>query len=468
MRIDQQSGIRHTGPSPGLDVRRTALEILNKVGQSSQTLDGVMQTVFDQTERWSRRDRALLNALVYGVLRWRGRLDYIIKGQSKIRLTRIDPNVLNILRIGLFQIAYLSRIPSAAAVNTSVELVKSTGAPWVVGYVNAVLRNAAKNYPDVVFPDSQKDPIESLAARKSFPQWLIRRWLEKNDIENTKALCDAINTIPAITLRTNTLLTSRDALISTLKKEAQEIIIPTPYAPEGVTITNPLKPIPEWASFQKGWFQIQDEAAQLVTLLLNPRPGEAILDACAGLGGKTGHIAQQMKNSGTIVALDNNAERLKQLHSQMQRLEVSIVSSRKHDLNVLPQKTETGTFDRILLDAPCSGLGVLRRNPDAKWNLSEKQLQRHRHRQLGFLNNLAHLVKPSGILVYVVCSNEQEENEDVVKDFLNVHPEFVQDPRTGALSQKSGVLITRQGYLKTFPFPHNMDGFFSARFKRIK
>jgi 16S rRNA (cytosine967-C5)-methyltransferase len=467
MRTDQQSGIRPTEPSPGFEVRRTALGILNRVGQSSQTLDAAMQAVFDQTQMWSRRDRALLNALVYGVLRWRGRLDYIINGQSKIRITRIDPNVLNILRIGLFQIAYLSRIPSAAAVNTSVELVKSTGAPWVIGYVNAVLRNAAKNYHGVVFPDSQKDPIESLAARKSFPQWLIRKWLEKNDIENIKALCDAINTIPAITLRTNTLLTSRDALIKALKKETEEII-PTPYAPEGVAISNPLKPIPEWASFQTGWFQIQDEAAQLVTLLLNPRPGETILDACAGLGGKTGHIAQQMENSGTIVALDNNAEKLKQLHSQMQRLEVSIVGSRKHDLNVPPQKTKTGTFDRILLDAPCSGLGVLRRNPDAKWNLSEKQLHRHRQRQLGFLNNLAHLVKPSGILVYVVCSNEQEENEDVVKDFLNVHPEFVQDPRTGALSPKTGVLITQQGYLKTFPFPHNMDGFFSARFKRIR
>jgi 16S rRNA (cytosine967-C5)-methyltransferase len=467
MRIFQQSGIRHTEASPGLDARRTALEILNKVGQSNRTLDATMQVVFDQIEMWSRRDKALLNALVYGVLRWRGRLDYIIKRQSKIRLSRIDPNVLNILRIGLFQIAYLSRIPNAAAVNTSVELVKSTGASWVVGYVNAVLRKAAKNYLDVVYPDSLIDPIESLAARKSFPRWLIRRWLKKNDIENIEALCDAINTIPAITLRTNTLITSRDALIKALKMETEEII-PTPYAPEGVSITNPLKPIPEWASFQKGWFQIQDEAAQLVTLLLNPRPGEAILDACAGLGGKTGHIAQQMKNNGTIVALDNHGEKLKQLHSQMQRLAVSIVSPRKHDLNVRPEKTETGIFDRVLLDAPCSGLGVLRRNPDAKWNLSEKQINRHRQRQLGFLNNLAHLVKPSGILVYVVCSNEQEENEDVVKDFLDGHPEFVQDPRTGALSPKTGVLITRQGYLKTSPFPDNMDGFFSARFKRIR
>jgi 16S rRNA (cytosine967-C5)-methyltransferase len=443
------------------------LGILHTVEQSGLTLDAAMQAVVDQTRVWSGRDRALLNALVYGVLRWRGRLDYIIKAHSKVRLTRIDPDVLNILRIGLFQIAYLSRIPIAAAVNTSVGLAKATGATRVVGYVNAVLRKAAQNHQDVVFPDLQKDPIESLAAEKSFPRWLIRRWLEQKDIEQVAALCDAINTIPAITLRANTLLTRRDKLIRALKNEAEKII-PTPYAPEGVSVTNPLKPIAEWSSYQKGWFQIQDAAAQLVTLLLNPQPGETVLDACAGLGGKTGHIAQRMKNSGMIVSLDNSADKLEQLHAQMQRLQVSIVSTREHDLRVPPEKAQIGVFNRILLDAPCSGLGVLRRNPDAKWNISKKQLQRQRKRQLKFLNNLAHLVKPRGILVYVVCSNEQEENEDVVKKFLDTHPEFVQDSKPGAISPKIGDVMTRQGYLKTSPFPHNMDGFFSARFKRFR
>jgi 16S rRNA (cytosine967-C5)-methyltransferase len=466
MSIDQQSGTRHNRSNPGIDVRRTALDILRTIEQRGLTLDAAIQAAVDQNRMWPRRDRALLNALVYGVLRWRSRLDYIIKGHSKVRLTRIDPDVLNILRIGLFQIVYLSRIPNAAAVNTSVELVKSTGAAWVVGFVNAVLRNAAQHHQDVVFPDFHKDPIESLAVRKSFPQWLIRRWLEQMDIKQVAALCDAINTIPAITLRTNTLLTRRDSLIRSLKNEAEQII-PTPYAPEGVSIKNPLKPIAEWSSFKKGGFQIQDEAAQLVTLLLDPQPGEMVLDACAGLGGKTGHIAQRMKNCGTIFSLDNSAEKLKQLHTQMQRLHISIVNTRDHDLSVPPDKSEMGTFNRVLLDAPCSGLGVLRRNPDAKWNLSKKQLQRQRKRQLEFLNNLAHLVKPGGILVYVVCSNEREENEDVVEGFLDIHPEFVQDSEPGAISSGTGDLMTRQGYLKTYPFPHNMDGFFSARFKRI-
>ncbi len=449
------------------DVRQTALAILNKLDRHGQTLDDVMHDAFGQAAMWSKRDRALLNALVYGVLRWRGRLDYIVGYYSNIRLNRIDPNVLNIIRLGLFQIAHLSKIPLAAAVNTSVQLTKSTSAPWNVGYVNAVLRNAAKGYHNIVFPDSEKNPAASLAARKSFPEWLIRRWIQSIDIEKTIALCDAINTIPATTLRTNTLLVTREVLVTALKSETEKIEL-TPYAPDGVSLANLLKPIHKFSSFRKGWFQIQDEAAQLVALFLDPQSGETILDACAGLGGKTGHIAQLMKNSGKIVALDYNKQRLIELNLQMQRLGVSIVTSEDHDLNTPLPENRIGIFDRILLDAPCTGLGVLRRNPDAKWNISEEDLRRHKGRQLRFLNNLAHLVKPKGILVYAVCSTEPEENEEIADGFLGLHPEFVLDNRMGGLPQNAAALITPEGYLKTCPYPHNMDGFFSARFERLK
>jgi 16S rRNA (cytosine967-C5)-methyltransferase len=437
------------------------------IEQSNQTLDSAMQTAFDQADSWSKRDRALLNALVYGVLRWRGRLDYIINRHSKTRLSRIDPSVLNILRLGLYQIGYLTRIPGFAAVNTSVELVKSTSTPWAFGFVNAVLRNAARDYPDVVFPDVQKNPVASLAATKSFPQWLIRRWLEKHDFERTAALCDAINAIPAITLRANTLLVDRDTLAAALENEVENIEL-TPWAPDGVSIMNPLEPIPLMPSYRAGWFQVQDEAAQLVSCFLNPQPGETILDACAGMGGKTGHIAQRMNNSGTIVALDKNKEKLNRLHMQTNRLKVSIVTTVTHDLDTPLAGYHSGYFDRILLDAPCSGLGVIRRNPDIKWNTDEKQLIHHSSRQLGFLNRLSHLVKPSGLLVYAVCSNETEENETVANSFLDRHPEFVLDTFSGGLPQKASALIDDEGYLKTWPYPHKMDGFFAARFKRIR
>jgi len=175
-----------------------------------------------------------------------------------------------------------------------------------------------------------------------------------------------------------------------------------------------------------------------------------------------------MKNNGKIVALDHDQQRLRELTVQMQRLGVSIVTTEDHDLKTWLPEDSVGSFDRILLDAPCTGLGVLRRNPDAKWNISEEDIQRHKGRQLRFLNNLAHLVKPDGILVYAVCSTEPEENEEVADGFLSIHPEFVLDNRLGRLPQNAGALITPDGYLKTYPYPHNMDGFFSARFKRLK
>jgi 16S rRNA (cytosine967-C5)-methyltransferase len=465
MTTDQPSSIQYPASSIQPDVRQVALEILNRLEQYNQKLDAIMHTAFVGAEIWSRRDRALLNALVYGVLRWRGRLDYIINHYSKTRLSKIDLNVLNILRLGLFQILHLNRVPNSAAVNSSVELAKSSAAPWVIGYVNAILRNAARGHRHVPFPDHEKNPTLALAAKKSFPEWLIGRWLENFDRDGTAALCDAINTIPAITLRTNTLLTTREKLINALKSEVQKINR-TDCAPDGVYLQNPQKPISQLTAFKDGWFQVQDEAAQLVTLFLDPQPGESVLDACAGLGGKTGHIAQVMQNRGTIVALDKNEEKLIELQSQMQRLGISIVTTDLYDLNTTPDNSKLERFDRILLDAPCSGLGVLRRNPDIKWTMLQKNLQRHKEKQLKFLDNLSILVKPTGVLVYAVCSNEREENEEVVKDFLSFHPEFILDNRPKEFYKKADTLITQQGYLKTFPYPHSMDGFFAACLRR--
>jgi 16S rRNA (cytosine967-C5)-methyltransferase len=215
-------------------------------------------------------------------------------------------------------------------------------------------------------------------------------------------------------------------------------------------------------------FQVQDEAAQLVTLLLQPQPGETVLDACAGLGGKTGHIAQMMKNRGMLIAMDNNEKKLSRLMSEMHRLKISLVTTRIHDLNIPPDCHSMGKFDRILLDAPCSGLGVLRRNPDAKWHTKEHDLIRQSIRQALFLDNLAHLIKPNGILVYCVCSMEPEENESVVIDFLNRHRNFAIENNRERLPDKARSLFTDKGYLKTFPHLHNMDGFFAVRLKRLK
>jgi len=449
------------------NARKTSLHILNTLDQGNKTLDNILDEVLSQHTFFSKKDRALLQAIVFGVLRWRAKLDWIIDYFSKTRLSQIDPKVMNILRIALFQIIYLNRIPVSAAVNTSVEMAKSVTEPYVVRFVNGLLRNAAKRYQQVLFPDVNKNPASALAVNKSFPKWLLERWLDRFGLEETALLCDTINTIPPLTVRCNTLKTRRKTLLKRLEKDVEKVEC-TGYAPDGAFFFNPKKSIPKMKAFEDGLFQVQDEAAQLVTFLLNPKPGETVLDACAGLGGKTGHISQMMKNRGKLIAMDNNAKKLHRLQSEMVRLGISMVTSRTHDLNDPAGGKSIKKFDRILLDAPCSGLGVLRRNPDAKWSTLEKNLIRHAKRQTIFLDNLAYQVKPEGLLVYCVCSTEPEENESVIKGFLNKHKDFAIEKNPEGLPHEARSLLTGEGYLKTFPHLHNMDGFFAVCMKRAK
>ncbi len=448
------------------NARKSALDILNTLDKGHRTLDSILEDYSGTGPSGSRQDRALFQALVYGVLRWRRRLDYMICHFSSTRFKKINPKVLNILRLALFQIIYLDRIPDSAAVNTAVELAKASGAPWVVGYVNASLRKAAREYQNVSLPDLKQNTVAAMAVQKSFPEWIIRKWLHRYGPDNTALLCDSLNTIPPLTVRTNTLKASPGQLIDALNNEAEQIK-PTSYSPDGITFFHPATSIPGLSAFKAGWFQVQDEAAQLVSMLLDPRPGERVLDACAGLGGKTGHIAQLMKNAGVLVALDVNEGKLLRLKAEMQRLGISILSTLSHNLErELPGEQLPG-FDRILLDAPCSGLGVMRRNPDIKWRSSKKNLIKYKTRQIRLLENLSHLVKPSGILVYAVCSPEPEENEAVINEFLKNHDEFVISKEFGQLPEKLCAMADVPGVFKTFPHLNQMDGFFSVRLQRI-
>jgi len=448
------------------DVRKAAWVILNTLDQGQRTLDTLMEGYSGGGQVDSRRDRALLQTLVYGVLRWRGRLDYIIAHFSSTRFDKINPKILNILRLGLFQIIYLDRIPDSAAVNTAVDMAKTSGAPWVVRYVNGLLRKTSREYRDVCFPDMGKNESAALAAGKSFPEWIINRWLHRYGQKNTAALCDAANSIPPITIRTNTLKISPRELLMELEGEVEHAEH-TPYSPDGITFVNPATSIPKLSGFEAGWFQVQDEAAQLVSLLLDPKPGETVLDACAGLGGKTGHIAQLMKNKGAVVALDKDGAKLSQLEAAMQRLGISIVSTLCLDLEHGQAQVPAKCFDRILLDAPCSGIGVMRRNPDIKWHRSEKELSKNKARQVRLLMNLAHAVKPDGFLVYAVCSPEPEENEEVIHQFLKKHDNFIVHNHCGGLPNKISKMAVSQGFFKTFPYLTQMDGFFSVRLQRI-
>lgn len=448
-----------------VDARQTALAVLNTLDLGKKTLDRILLEIPQGIDFLSRRDRALMSAMVYGVLRWRGRLDHITAYFSNIPIGKIQPDVLNILRLGLFQIIFLDRIPDSAAVNTSVELTKQTKSCRAAGFVNALLRKASTNYRNVPFSTFQENPLTFLTSGQSVPEWLAKRWLKRLSAETIISLCKTINAIPPITIRTNTLKTDREQLVRSLEDHVEHIE-PTSYAPDGIKIMNPKQSIQHLAVYKKGWFRVQDEAAQLVALLLNPQPGETVLDACAGLGGKTAHMAQLMRNQGTIIALDNNAKKLQQLTGEMQRLGVSMVKAVCHDLQIPLAENQFDGFDRILVDAPCSGLGVMRRNPDIKWNSSAARLERHAGIQKRILENLAAMVKPDGILVYAVCSMEPEENEAVVKEFLKKQPDFVIDKHWGKIPEAIRSRVKPVAGFRTLPFINDMDGFFLARLKR--
>lgn len=447
--------------------RAGALAALDHLDGTDRTLDAVLDDMAPVIHGLSRRDRALFNHLVFGVLRWRLRLDAVIDAHANRPLNRITPTILNIIRIGLYQIQFMDRIPASAAVNTAVGLAKNRQSARAAGFVNALLRNALRNPQRYRAPDAESSPAAHMAAMKSFPRWLVFRWIQRYGIDTAGSLCDAMNTIPPITIRCNLLKNSVTELFDTLKPQVERIVI-LDDIPCALSLDHPQTPISEMPAFVDGRFAVQDGAAQLISMLLAPQPGETVLDACAGLGGKTTHLAQIMHDQGAVVALDHVGAKLARLEAESQRLGTTTVSTRCADIDRANMAAAFPRFDRILLDAPCTGLGVLRRNPDAKWSSQKKDIARYARRQLRFLERLAPLLKKNGVLVFSVCSMEPEENEQVVFRFLKNHPDFVIDKHQSDAADCVKVYMDRDGFFRTAPHTHNMDGFFAARLKRTR
>lgn len=406
-------------------------------------------------------DRALVTELFYGVLRHRAALDWRLAACSQRHLARLAPPTLTLLRVGAYQLLFLSRVPASAAVNETVALTKRLCAPDDVGFVNAVLRALDRRRHELVVPDLLERPLDHLTAEYSHPVWLVRRWLKRFGVQRTLHLCRANNAIPPMTLRVNTLVTTRERLLDVLRQEGVEAA-PCAVSPQGVVIRG--TPPTATRAFAQGWYYVQDEAAQLVGLAVAPRPGERVLDACAAPGGKSIHLAELMGDQGEVVAADVKPDRLGLVAENCRRMGIKSVQTAAADLTQASDAARLGRFDRILVDAPCTGLGVLRRHPEAKWHKTEGLIARYAVTQRAILDRVAPLLKPGGVLVYSTCSTEREENEEVAADFLRRHRGWVSDDLRAVLPAAAASLVTPQGHLLTLGNAWDMDCFFAARF----
>lgn len=445
-----------TAPSPA---RVAAARALQRVADDDAFADLALDAEM-AARALDARDAALATELVYGTLRWQRYLDWILAPHSRRALASLDTRVLVLLRMTAYQLAFLERIPAFAAVSDAVSLAKGRRASGAPDFVNAVLRSFARRGVREREPRPPADPIEAAAVRLSFPTWLVSRWVGRYGVDEATALMQAMNERPPMTVRVNTLRLTRESLRERLRSEEQLSGVPTAYAPEGLVVEHGGTPA-AWRAFGDGALTVQDEASMLVARLLDARPGEVIADACAAPGTKTTHLAQLMENRGRIVAFDPQPARLARVAEAAQRLGVTIVETRGGPAEALAGAL-TSVCDGVLVDAPCSNLGVLRRNPEVKWRRAAADLAENGTRQRAILAAAAGMVKPGGRLVYATCSTEPEENEAVVAAFREAHPEFALDAPAAF-----PIALDADGVLRCRPHRHGTDGFTAVRFRRV-
>ena len=447
--------------------RETARGLVADILVKVETRKAYADVLLDQTlkaKSLSSPDRALLTELTYGTLRWRGRLDAHLAPLLRRPLQKTDPFLKNLLRLSLYQFIFLDRIPDYAAVNEAVELTKSRAGGKAGGFVNGVLRNFLREAKQVAKPDLKESPINAVAEYWSHPEWLVEKWLRYFGATETEALLQANNQEAPLVLRTNLRHGTREGLLELFQSRNIQAS-PAPWSPQGITVQSKglVENLP---GFHEGNFQVQGEASQLVAYLLDPQPGERILDACAAPGGKTTQIAELMDDRGVVVATDVSAKGLKRLQENAIRLRLESIRAFQADLSKPLSRSLSQPFDRILIDAPCSGFGTLRSHPEIKWNRGEADIKRLSELQEKILVNAASNLKPGGVLVYSTCTLIDNENERVVKTFLQQQKEFVLDGATAYLPQPARSLV-RDNYFMALPHKHNTDGFFAARMRKL-
>ncbi len=444
--------------------RTAAFTALCEIGAGRLDLPAALVLVRPTLQ--DERDRALVTDLVTGTLRWQARLDHLITEFSKRPLTKLDFQVLQILRLGAYQLVHLDRVPAAAAVNDAVAMTRRARKTSAAGLVNAVLRAISRNTHRLPLPrrPPEGEALDYLEISLSHPRWLAKRWLTRYGFDAAERWETFNNAAAPLTIRVNRLKTTSEVLIRALGEHGVTVE-PARYAPDGLTVTNgnPLR-TPLAGS---GLFFLQDEASQLMSLLGTPKPGARVLDTCASPGGKTTAMAALADDRAEIVATDVR-------HARIRLLKETVIASGTKSVRIVQADLEAGlpfssTFDIVFVDAPCSGLGTVRRDPDIRWRRKESDLAVLASAQLTMTRHAAEAVRPGGRLIYSTCSSEPEENEAVVEGFLKTHPGFRPlDLRAegGADLQAIQPVLDEGGFLRTTPDKHGLEAFFGAVLQR--
>ena len=438
--------------------RQIALEVICAVIDGGAYANIALNKTL-RTKKTDDRDRRFITELVYGTIKAKGTLDWLLSQLSARPLAKIDKVILNILRMGLYQIFYLDKVPASAACNESTELAKAASHAGAAKFVNGILRSAVRGREagTLLFPDKSADAALNLALTKLHPLWLVKHWLKQFGEEETEKLLDYNNLPPVLSLRTNTLKTTRSNLLEVLQAAGFEVV-PSKWCDEGVicTKTAGLNALMEKAPDA---FYMQDESSMLVAHAVCPQPGMTVLDLCAAPGGKTTHLAQLMQNKGRIYACDIHPHKMELIKENAVRLGIDIIEPVLMDASVFkPEWADSA--DCVLVDAPCSGFGVLRRRAEARWRKNKKDLKVFPPLQKAILQNAARYVKPGGRLVYSTCTLEQAENNLLVSEFLNANTEF---EYAGFRHPLTGETINE---LQLLPQRDNVDGFYICVMRR--
>ncbi len=439
------------------NVRTIALDLLIDIEKNKSYSNLALNKVMTENNLISQ-DAGLLTEIVYGTIQRKLTLDYYLQPFVQ---KKIDLWVRILLRMSVYQMVYLDKVPDHAIIHEAVEIAKEKGHAGIASFVNGVLRNLQRK--GVLSVTDIKDPIEQLSIATSHPKWLVKLWTDQIGLENTKQICQLNLQPPVQTARVNLAKSTRERVVTLLEDEGYTVQLSDIF-PQ--SIQNKRGNLAFSMAYQQGLITIQDESSMLVADVVSPQPNEVILDACAAPGGKTSHLLEKLNGTGKVVALDIHKHKIKLIHATATRLGLSALETRQLDARLAQENYPASSFDRILVDAPCSGLGVLRRKPEAKYEKTTEDIARLSAIQLNLLQQVSTLLKPGGTLVYSTCTINQSENEQVVKAFLQENAAFEKDfSIKDGLPEKISPFV-KENYVQIFPHYFGSDGFFIASFKK--